>query len=131
MSASSAKFRRAGRENTTEYDQRLLLLLHFTGPPVPITARMHSTPQRPFQNCGGETAERHRPGAHECGEHPHFVLGAERGGQALQPHKRLPTHLPRVARAHHLPEGVEFRDGEGGLRDGEGGLRDGMGGLVK
>ena len=25
-----------------------VILLHFTGPPVPITARMHSTPQRPF-----------------------------------------------------------------------------------
>eukprot|EP00959_Pyramimonas_sp_CCMP1952_P007927 166064-Pyramimonas_sp.AAC.2 len=27
---------------------RLTIRLHFTGPPVPITARVHSTPQRPF-----------------------------------------------------------------------------------
>eukprot|EP00976_Prorocentrum_cordatum_P096713 1190680-Prorocentrum_minimum.AAC.1 len=26
----------------------VIILLHFTGPPVPITARVHSTPQRPF-----------------------------------------------------------------------------------
>eukprot|EP00976_Prorocentrum_cordatum_P112271 1195505-Prorocentrum_minimum.AAC.5 len=25
-----------------------IIVLHFTGPPVPITARVHSTPQRPF-----------------------------------------------------------------------------------
>eukprot|EP00959_Pyramimonas_sp_CCMP1952_P015602 330199-Pyramimonas_sp.AAC.1 len=25
-----------------------VILLRFTGPPVPITARMHSTPRRPF-----------------------------------------------------------------------------------
>eukprot|EP00959_Pyramimonas_sp_CCMP1952_P028114 589933-Pyramimonas_sp.AAC.1 len=26
----------------------LIILLRFTGPPVPMTARVHSTPQRPF-----------------------------------------------------------------------------------
>eukprot|EP00959_Pyramimonas_sp_CCMP1952_P161249 3371877-Pyramimonas_sp.AAC.1 len=30
----------------TAYNSKLLL--DFTGPPVPLTARMHSTPQRPF-----------------------------------------------------------------------------------
>ena len=29
----------------TSIDTQTIILLHFTGPPVPITARMHSTPQ--------------------------------------------------------------------------------------
>eukprot|EP00959_Pyramimonas_sp_CCMP1952_P474315 9503247-Pyramimonas_sp.AAC.1 len=29
-----------------------ITLLRYTGPPVPITARMHSTPQRPFKGEG-------------------------------------------------------------------------------
>eukprot|EP00959_Pyramimonas_sp_CCMP1952_P468224 9492863-Pyramimonas_sp.AAC.1 len=28
-----------------------ITLLHFTGPPLPITARMHLTPQRPLQEA--------------------------------------------------------------------------------
>eukprot|EP00976_Prorocentrum_cordatum_P059562 1175552-Prorocentrum_minimum.AAC.3 len=31
-----------------ELPRKSILLLQFTSPPVPITARMHSTPQRPF-----------------------------------------------------------------------------------
>eukprot|EP00959_Pyramimonas_sp_CCMP1952_P241625 5050282-Pyramimonas_sp.AAC.1 len=29
-------------------DTSVIILLHFTDPPVPITARVHSTPERPF-----------------------------------------------------------------------------------
>eukprot|EP00959_Pyramimonas_sp_CCMP1952_P461513 9481705-Pyramimonas_sp.AAC.1 len=30
------------------FNPLMITSLHFTGPPVPITARVHSTPQRPF-----------------------------------------------------------------------------------
>ena len=36
------------REASTLVTPAGVILLHFMGPPVPITARMHSTPQRPF-----------------------------------------------------------------------------------
>eukprot|EP00959_Pyramimonas_sp_CCMP1952_P147278 3082488-Pyramimonas_sp.AAC.1 len=100
-----------------------MTLLHFTGPPVPITARVHSTPQTRAIKSGGD-----RPGRHGAArEHALRDYGEEGAGRG-RPLGGLPRHGPpagphrALGVGHHgdhvrlLPRGVPQGRLQGGLK---------------